>query len=155
MLLLEGMTGGRVSAEQRQLPPSPRLTIVRSEEETYVGQVLRAWVKVMRFGRQVREGLRQHELSFALFRVLEATDGSQRERQGAVSEQDVVRACGLAKSSVCSLLRTLARRGLVDADFNQWGIVQRISVTNAGLASLAGARRAVLEAAHNAGLRPS
>ena len=146
------MTGGRMGAEQREYPPSPRLEIVRSEDEQYVDQVLGAWLRVMRFARQVSTALRSHGLSFALFRVLEATDRSQRERRDAVSQQDVVLACKLGKSSVCSLMRTLERRGLVDIGFDQWGFAHRIILTNSGRAALAGARRAVLTAAKNAGL---
>jgi DNA-binding MarR family transcriptional regulator len=139
-------------AEQRECPPSRRRKVVRSQDEAYVDQVLRAWVRVMRFGRRVGEALRAHGLSFALFRVLEATDRSIREMGDAVSQRDVVQACGLAKSSVCSLMRTLERRGLVDIGFDQWGFAQRIGLTTAGEASLAGARRAVLQAARSAGL---
>jgi hypothetical protein len=125
---------------------------VRLQDEAYVDQVLQAWVRVMRFERQVGAALRAHGLSFALFRVLEATDRSVREMAGAVSQQDVVKACLLGKSSVCSLMRTLERRGLVDIGFDQWGFAQRILLTTAGEASLAGARHAVLQAARNAGL---
>jgi DNA-binding MarR family transcriptional regulator len=146
------MTGGRMSAEQREYPRSPRLQIVRSEDEQYVDQVLRAWVRVMRFARQVRAALRSQGLSFALFRVLEATDRSQRELRDAVSQQDVVHSCGLCKSSVCSLMRTLERRGLVDIGVDEWGFAHRIIVTTSGRASLAAARHAVLTAAQNAGL---
>ena len=139
-------------AEQRECPPSRRRKVVRLQDEAYVDQVLQAWVRVMRFERQVSEALRAHGLSFALFRVLEATDRSVRELGDAVSQQDVVQACTLGKSSVCSLMRTLERRGLVDIGFDQWGFAQRILLTISGEASLAGARRAVLQAAHNAGL---
>jgi DNA-binding MarR family transcriptional regulator len=105
----------------------------------------------MRFGRSVGESLRAHGLSLALFRVLEATDRSMRELGEGVSQQDVVQACELGKSSVCSLMRTLERRGLVDIGLDPWGFAQRIVLTTDGEASLAVARDAVLRAARRAG----
>jgi DNA-binding MarR family transcriptional regulator len=122
------------------------------QDEAYVDQAMQAWVRVMRFERELCEALRAHGLSFPLYRVLEATDRSVRARGDAVSPQDVEQAATLGNSSLCSLLRTLERRGLVDIAFDQSGFAQRILLTAAGEASLAGARRAVLLAAHDAGL---
>lgn len=140
-------------AEQRGCRRRER--VVRSPDEACVDQVLQAWVGVMRFGRRVGDGLRAQGLSFALFRVLEATDRSVRERGEGVSQQDVVQACRLGKSSVCSLMRTLERRGLVEIGLDPWGFAQRIILTTAGKDALTGARRAVLRAARNAGLYQS
>jgi DNA-binding MarR family transcriptional regulator len=141
-------------AEQRECPPSRRRRVTRSQDDVCVDHVLQAWVGVMRFGRSVSEALRAHGISFALFRVLEATDRCVREMGDAVSQQDVVQACALGKSSVCSLMRTLEQRGLVEIGLDPWGFAQRITLTAAGRAALTGARRAVLQAARHAGLYP-
>lgn len=135
--------------EPEGCPPSGRRKVVRLREETHVDQVVHAWTRVLRFEREVSQALRAHGLSFALFRVLEATDRSVRAIGGAVSQQDVVRASRLRRSSVGSLMRRLESRGLVDI-----GLAQRILLTAAGEASLAGARSAILRAAYDAGLHP-
>lgn len=70
-----------------------------------------------------------------------------REKDDAVSQRDVAQRTQLAKSSVCEHMRRLRVAGLVDIAPDQWGISDRISVTNLGQSLVIELRQLLAEAA--------
>ena len=71
-------------------------------------------MRAARVRRAVEAELRPHGISFALWWVLYVTDWLSQQAQDAVSQQEIVLATELDKSTVSYLMRVLSDRGLVD-----------------------------------------
>ncbi|MEO8905100.1 MAG: MarR family transcriptional regulator [Polyangiaceae bacterium] len=94
-------------------------------------------MRAARVRRAVEADLRPHGISFALWWVLYVTDWLSRQAQDAVSQQEIVLATELDKSTVSYLMRVLSDRGLVDRgpDGRSWA--WRIWPTDKGTRLLA------------------
>jgi Mn-dependent DtxR family transcriptional regulator len=86
----------------------------------------------MRFRRKLNRALRPFEISFAEWRVLEATSRLFRQTGDAVSHLDVSRDLDLGESSVSRLMWKLSRRDLVSHDLDAWGLYLRVLMTEQG-----------------------
>lgn len=94
----------------------------------------------MRFRRKLNRALHPLEISFAEWRVLEATSRLVRERGDAVSHLDVSRDLDLGESSVSRLMWKLSLRDLLSHDLDGWGLYLRVLVTEEGERLVAEAR---------------
>lgn len=96
------------------------------ESEAEVAAALAAYEAAARFRRRAGHALRALDLTFAEWRVLEATCRLVRERGDACSHFDVARDLALDEASVGRVMRVLARRGLVSHDVDCLGINYRV-----------------------------
>jgi len=129
------MTGGRrpieyyeeASARQR----SPALPLP-SAEESSTAEALRAFMLAMRFRRRANRALARLGISFAQWRVLEATWRLIRRSGDAVSHLDVSSELELDEASVSRLMHILSARGWVDHGPDLRFYAWRVWVTDAG-----------------------
>jgi predicted transcriptional regulator len=127
------MTGGRRRAED--LEDYQPLGVVAPAEapatvdEVTTLQALDRFKCAMRFRRSVQRALRQSEISFAEWRVLEASARLIRKKREPVSHLEVARELELGEGSVSRLMWRLSRRGLVSHDLDGLGLNYRVLMT--------------------------
>lgn len=83
----------------------------------------------MRFRRTLNRKLPPLGVSFAEWRLREATRRLVRVNGDAVSQQDVARELDLDESSVSRLMSRLSLRGLLSHDLDRWGLYLRVLST--------------------------
>jgi predicted transcriptional regulator len=93
---------------------------------------LDAFKRAMRFRRKLNRALRPLQISFAEWRVLEATSRLFRQSGDAVSHLHVSRDLDLGESSVSRLMWNLSRRDLLSHDMDAWGLFLRVLITEEG-----------------------
>ena len=104
----------------------------------------------MRFRRKLNRALRPFEISFAEWRVLEATSRLFRQTGDAVSHLDVSRDLDLGESSVSRLMWKLSLRDLLSHDMDALGLHLRVLITEEGERRLAEARELAAQLASRA-----
>ena len=122
------MTGGRRPAEYDEPGPSwrapPPPPPSAEERNTFVA--LQRFKLAMRFRRKTNHALQRLGISFAQWRVLEATWRLIRQTGDAVSHLDVSRELDLDEASVSRLMHVLSKRGWVshgpDLRFYAWRV---------------------------------
>lgn len=91
-------------------------------------EYLAAW----RWRRSVEAALRDLELTFTQWFVLDGVARAQAAARDAVSQSDVARATELDRMTVSQVMRTLVERSLVDRGPSASGPTYRLIVTRQG-----------------------
>jgi hypothetical protein len=112
--------------------PKPFRVLSLSDDE-------KRWDAAMFISRRAREFQKRAKqvahlsgISFAGLLVLDVTERLTLLKDDPVSELEVVRGSGLAKSTVCKLMWTFMVQGLVDLGPDAWGMSYRIWLTDKG-----------------------
>jgi predicted transcriptional regulator len=128
------MTGGRRRPED--LEDYAPLGVVRivpeppTPDEAATLQLLEGFKRGMAFRRNLQRALRWLNVSFAEWRVLEATSRLNRQKRAPVSHLEVARELQLGEGSVSRLMWRLSRRGLVSHDLDGLGLEYRVLMTD-------------------------
>jgi DNA-binding MarR family transcriptional regulator len=131
------MSGGKRSLEQVEIErefgrvarPPLRLPTV---DERATADALARFKHAMRFRRRVNRQLRRLGLTFAEWRVLEATSRLIETTGDAVSHLDVSNDMDLDEASISRLMTSLSRAALVDHDIDNWNYSLRVRLTEKG-----------------------
>ncbi len=127
------MSGGRRKFDEelaRRLPP-PLLPPPTAEQRATAG-VLEDYKLMMAFRRRVNAALRALRVSFAEWRVIEATWRLTRRSGEPVSHLEVSRDLQLDEGSVSRLMRRLMWRSIVSHDLDALNVCYRVCVTERG-----------------------
>jgi predicted transcriptional regulator len=128
------MTGGRRRAEDLEEydPPgvAPRVLLSPSPDEVMTLRALERFKRALKFRRRLQRALRVLDVSFAEWRVLEATSRLIRQTDKPVSHLEVSRELALGEDSVSRLMWRLSRRGLVSHDLDGLCLCYRVLMTD-------------------------
>jgi predicted transcriptional regulator len=128
------MTGGRRRAEDLEqyepLGVAPRVLPPPSLDEVTTLSALDRFKRAMGFRRALQRTLRVMDVSFAEWRVLEATSRLIRQKDAPVSHLEVSRELALGEDSVSRVMWRLSRRGLVSHDLDGLCLSYRVLMTD-------------------------
>ena len=150
------MTGGRRVDEY--FWPVPKIPVAlppATPDEVELVAVLARFKRAMRFRRTLQRALRPLGVSFAEWRLLDATARLIRYRDDAVSHQDISRELALDESSVSRLMDGLSERGLVSHDIDNWARCLRVRLTDESEAVVMAGNVLAVRLARRAGLSPN
>lgn len=141
------MPGGPQRKEARDYEPLvfPQPGLELSREEWELDLAMHRCRQARQFAKAAQRIAVARGLSFIDWQVLEVTNRWVREKGDAVSQREVARRAELAKSTVCETMQRSRRAGLVDIAPDQWGISDRILVTDRGTSLLAKLRGELVE----------
>lgn len=125
------MTGGRRRPEEYgPLPLPPPVLAARTPDELATFESLDSFKRAMGFRRALQQALKPLGISFAEWRVLEATARLVQQTGEPVSHLEVSRELELGEGCISRLMWQLARRGLVSHDLDGWGLQYRVLTTD-------------------------
>ncbi|MES1188119.1 MAG: hypothetical protein ABUL60_30150 [Myxococcales bacterium] len=125
------MTGGRRRPEEYgPLPFPPPVLAAKTPDELATLAALDRFKRAMGFRRELQQALRPLGISFAEWRLLEASSRLIRQTGEPVSHLEVSRELDVSEGCVSRLMWQLAGRGLVDHDLDGLGLQYRVLVTN-------------------------
>jgi DNA-binding MarR family transcriptional regulator len=145
------MTGGRRRPED--LNDYPPLGVVShppprpTAHEVKTLRALARFKQAMTFRRQLQRSLRALDVSFAEWRVLEATGRLIRLKNSPVSHLEVSRELALGADSVSRMMWRLSGRGLVSHDLDGLCHTYRVLLTDESERIVAAAYALVADAA--------
>lgn len=107
------------------MPPPPP-----TPDEVATSLALDRFKRAMAFRRRLQRLLRPLDVSFAEWRLLEATGRLIRDKHAPVSHLEVARELALGEDSVSRLMWRLSRKGLVSHDLDGLGLCYRVLMTD-------------------------
>jgi DNA-binding MarR family transcriptional regulator len=118
-----------------------------TEADRRLDEVLGAWAAAALFRRLALRALRRHGLTFAQWRVLQATERLVREKDDAVSQLAIARRIESDEGTVSKVVARLMDKGLLDVGPDAWGWSYRILVTSWGEQALKASYEDIMHAA--------
>ena len=112
------------------MPFPPPVLAAKTPDELATLAALDRFKRAMGFRREMQQALKPLSISFAEWRLLEASSRLIQQTAEPVSHLEVARELDVGEGCVSRLMWRLAGRGLVDHDLDGRGLQYRVLMTN-------------------------